>query len=641
MATFLMPPARQRGWSNSGVPAANCLLYTYEAGTTTPKATYQDAAGTIPHTNPIVLDAKGEALIYWDGNYRIDLRTAAGVQITGYPVDNFETPLMASSLLGGAGGGMIGFSYGNTYGVGTLARWLQDLLLSAGASFIGFIQSGVGAILRTMQDKGRENATLFDFIPSAQHAAILAGTSTYDCTADVVAAFLAHNVVTAGPGRFNVSTFNLAANKHLRTAGKATTFAQIAGTPLGTRPINIVGSNVYVGTMTVRGNIATDTNEQNHFVFCQATAATGNLSNIVVGDIDAYDIRGDAVYFGANSPNTLTGYKAGHIYGDNILRNVVSVCGGTSGEILSITCGRTGLTALDVEPEPYNQPVTGLRVGFVKGRSVQLGASSATSPISGVEIGTVLCDPAFSAPCVPAYAVGATLKDGLSLRNVKHARIEHCEINGFDRCGIFETFNVSEIGAKVEFGYLSLTNCSLNDAVYSAYALVSSGALTIERLAGAVSVTGKAMFSSLNNSHIDSANVTLVAGSQFIKSSNHCSIKNGVITGGLMLSGCTYIQVKDVQFSGEILANFCTKLTFDSVIATGSTYVFNGANELHAIVNSTLGGVYYGAGLTGRSYLNTIHFGTYELWVDATGKLRIKGGIPTTDLDGTVVGTQT
>lgn len=33
--------------------------------------------------------------------------------------------------------------------------------------------------------------------------------------------------------------------------------------------------------------------------------------------------------------------------------------------------------------------------------------------------------------------------------------------------------------------------------------------------------------------------------------------------------------------------------------------------------------------------------GTYRLWVDATGDLRIKNGAPTSDTDGTVVGTQT
>ena len=80
--TSLMPEPRQRYYNNNGTVAAGCLLYTYAAGTSTPKAAYTDSAGTTPHANPIVLDAKGEALIYWSGSYKIDLKTAAGVQIT-------------------------------------------------------------------------------------------------------------------------------------------------------------------------------------------------------------------------------------------------------------------------------------------------------------------------------------------------------------------------------------------------------------------------------------------------------------------------------------------------------------------------------------------------------------------------------
>ncbi len=164
MNTFLMPPPRHRGWSNSGVPAANCLLYTYDAGTTNPRVAYQDAAGTIPHENPIQLDAKGEALIYWDGNYKVDLRTASGAQITGYPVDNFETPVMASVLSGASGGGLIGFQYAATYGTGTVGKWLKDLALGTGATFMGFAQSLAGAKVRTMQDKVRESSiSITDF----------------------------------------------------------------------------------------------------------------------------------------------------------------------------------------------------------------------------------------------------------------------------------------------------------------------------------------------------------------------------------------------------------------------------------------------------------------------------------------------
>lgn len=37
---------------------------------------------------------------------------------------------------------------------------------------------------------------------------------------------------------------------------------------------------------------------------------------------------------------------------------------------------------------------------------------------------------------------------------------------------------------------------------------------------------------------------------------------------------------------------------------------------------------------------NHIKMGTYHLWIDDTGDLRVKNGVPTSHTDGTVVGTQ-
>ena len=46
-------------FNNDGVPLAGGLIYTYAAGTNTPSATYTSSAGTIAHSNPIVLDSAG------------------------------------------------------------------------------------------------------------------------------------------------------------------------------------------------------------------------------------------------------------------------------------------------------------------------------------------------------------------------------------------------------------------------------------------------------------------------------------------------------------------------------------------------------------------------------------------------------
>lgn len=189
MSTSLMPSPRQRFYTNEGIPAADCLLYTYAAGTNTPQAAFTDRAGLFPHTNPIVLDAKGEALIYFSPlAYKIDLRTPVGVQITGYPVDNTEPPLLTSTLSANSGAGIVGFLYGGNYGVGSLGRWLQDLSTSAGASLLGFVQAGLGASGRTIQSRLREEVHATDFMTQAMRDDIAADGATIDITDAIQAA---------------------------------------------------------------------------------------------------------------------------------------------------------------------------------------------------------------------------------------------------------------------------------------------------------------------------------------------------------------------------------------------------------------------------------------------------------------------
>lgn len=51
-------------FDNNGEPAANCLLFTYDAGTSTKRDTFTDYSLSSANTNPIVLDSAGRATIF-------------------------------------------------------------------------------------------------------------------------------------------------------------------------------------------------------------------------------------------------------------------------------------------------------------------------------------------------------------------------------------------------------------------------------------------------------------------------------------------------------------------------------------------------------------------------------------------------
>ena len=85
-------------FDDNGEPLAGGLLYTYEAGTSTPKATYTDNTETTANPNPVVLDTSGRADLWLeDGAYKMVLKDSADVTIK--TVDNVTGE--ASNVFGG------------------------------------------------------------------------------------------------------------------------------------------------------------------------------------------------------------------------------------------------------------------------------------------------------------------------------------------------------------------------------------------------------------------------------------------------------------------------------------------------------------------------------------------------------------
>jgi hypothetical protein len=74
--------------TTTGLPLNGGLIYTYQAGSTTPLTTYSDINGNIANTNPIVLGTdgrpQGEIWLTYGFNYKFVLQTSTGSTIQTY-----------------------------------------------------------------------------------------------------------------------------------------------------------------------------------------------------------------------------------------------------------------------------------------------------------------------------------------------------------------------------------------------------------------------------------------------------------------------------------------------------------------------------------------------------------------------------
>lgn len=138
MTATLLPNAKQQFLDSNGRPLAGGTVYFYIPNTSTFKNTWQDAGKTVLNTNPVVLDASGQAIIYGDGQYRQVVNDVHGNliwdRLTDSPALNSEFQAFSASLA-----------------------------VPTGASLIGFIQSGTGAVAMTVQDALRENVSVKQF----------------------------------------------------------------------------------------------------------------------------------------------------------------------------------------------------------------------------------------------------------------------------------------------------------------------------------------------------------------------------------------------------------------------------------------------------------------------------------------------
>jgi hypothetical protein len=76
----LCPPIVFKWFDDNNAPAQGWKLYTYIAGSSTPVDTFTDSSGATQNTNPIILDARGEARLWLDPSvsYKLVVTTPTG-----------------------------------------------------------------------------------------------------------------------------------------------------------------------------------------------------------------------------------------------------------------------------------------------------------------------------------------------------------------------------------------------------------------------------------------------------------------------------------------------------------------------------------------------------------------------------------
>lgn len=147
-------PPKLRFVDNNGIALAGGKVYTYDGGTTTPKATYTDYDGATPNANPVILDSRGEAGIWLsEGLYKFVVKDSADSTI--YTVDDLSNDPVSSTT---------------------------DFAASTGAALVGRIDSATGAVSETVQTVLRRSVHISSFNPPTDETsdALTALTNFYN-----------------------------------------------------------------------------------------------------------------------------------------------------------------------------------------------------------------------------------------------------------------------------------------------------------------------------------------------------------------------------------------------------------------------------------------------------------------------------
>lgn len=294
-------------FTTQGNPAIGCKLYTYVAGSVnTPKVTYNSSVESVgtQNTNPIILDSRGEASIYWDGNYKVALYTSDNVLI--WEQDN-------------VGADILGFS--DVIAPADIANTSDA---SKGDNLVG-VNDGVATTLH-FWIKGRPLNLLSDSTLDTNRTNGVDVTSRIQAAIDTGASQI--YIPSKGGQSYIVGALNLRNGLEIFGDGEDATLLSWSQVNK-TTPISMFNSvddlsNVHIHGLGLRGNLNVQTTRD---VAGQNAAAfrlrAGSLINVCLEDLYIYEFGTPQFFNGVSWEGGGAAGLLGPISGSNkIMRNI-------------------------------------------------------------------------------------------------------------------------------------------------------------------------------------------------------------------------------------------------------------------------------------------------------------------------------
>ena len=212
------------------IVGASVAVYVY--GTTTPATIYSgNGTGLLP-SNTVTTSSLGEFAFY-AANGRYSLSITA----TNFALENYSDFILYDPAdIGAVAASGVAFTPFSTIAATNVQNAIQevvsDLAASSGSSLVGFLQSGTGAVARTVQAKERDVVSVKDFGAT--------GDGTTDDTAALQASSTAsRNVLMTGTGTFKTTSLQNGWEVPTQTTVQGNNQAILEATTVNYRPLNV------------------------------------------------------------------------------------------------------------------------------------------------------------------------------------------------------------------------------------------------------------------------------------------------------------------------------------------------------------------------------------------------------------------